>query len=370
MANNKLSGNPIILNIYTGVNASGRYRIYTGAGYATLLHDGTAYSISGTAQVDVTDLFAGLINTAGVSFAKMVIVDSLGVEYDGDPADDTKLYEFVVFGGGISDALLRKLTAASTDIFAWKLKNNNGNFLLSTRTNSRILYIPETEIAPLKYYAKGMYVIVRAGNVDIGTYDHTLDADESVASIDFKALRRQHFDESGELVNIFEIKNELEEWSMSVVITEAEPASYKLKFRNSWGVDELIAIEGDISYQPEFTEKEPVMIYDNIVNRLVENAQRKSFKSVYTADLGYRDINGRMFILDAIMSDRCSLQVNGIDYACKLSANTQTFDTTTPEPLPVQVKITLTDVNYSAGNLLNMAALTGVFDEEYAEEFE
>jgi hypothetical protein len=370
MADNRFTaGNPIVLEVYTGgANSSGRYRVSTGVAYATVLFEGTAYSFTGVATVDISDLFSSLRNTVGVMAAKMEAIDQAG-----DPiveTGDEYAFEFAVYGGGISDMLLRKLAEATTNIFDFKLKNNSGNFLLSTRTNARILYIPETELAPLKYYAQGLYVIVRAGNIDIATYDHTSDASESVATIDLAALRLQHWTESGELVNSFEIKDALEAYCMTVVITEAMPATYKLKFRNSWGVDEYLAIEGDVDYTPTPDEVTTTMRHDTVVGKLVTYNDRKRYNAVFEAQLGMKDINGRFFVMDALMSDSVYLCVNNVEYACRLSADVQMLDSTRSEPLPVSVKIELLDKAAYAGNLLNMAALTGVFDEEFSEEFE
>ena len=71
---NYLAGNPILINIFTGVNASGRYRIYSGTGYATLLFEGNVFSVSGIAQVDITELFENLKTSAGITPAKKIKV--------------------------------------------------------------------------------------------------------------------------------------------------------------------------------------------------------------------------------------------------------------------------------------------------------
>lgn len=363
-----MAGNPIILQVYTGgANTSGRYRIGVGADYAETLYDGEVYSFTGIANVDVTELFGSLRNTAGFIGAFMQALDG-----DGDPIvglGDEYSFIFEVYGGGISDMLLRKLVEAETNIFDFKLKNNLGNFFLSSRTNGRILYIPETELAPLKYYAKGMNVIVRGGDIDLVSYNHTADADESVAEIDIAALRRLHWDESGELINSFEITDGTD-WAMSVVITEAAPSDYRLKFRNSWGVYEYLAIDGDLEFTPEFDEAKTVAAFDNAVGKLVNRAERKEYVAWFTASLGLKDINGRFFVLDALMSDSVYLCVNSAEYACRISADSQIMDSTKGEPLPISVKIELLDKGAFAGNLLNMAALTGVFDDTFSEEFE
>ena len=368
MANRFTAGNPIVLQVYTGgANTSGRYRIGTGAGYATDLFQGTAFSFSGVASVNITELFANLRNVAGFIAAKMEAIDE-----DGDPiveTGDEYAFEFTVYGGGVGDLLLRKLKEANTDIFDFKLKNNVGNFILSTRTNGRILYIPETELAPLYFYAKGLHVVVIAGNNELATYPHSTDTDESLQTIDLVELRRQHFDETGEIVSFFEITDGVSP-AFSIVITEAAPAPYRLKFRNSYGVDEYMAIDGDMEFIPEFDEVKTFATYDSVVGKLVNRSDRKSYRAKYTASLGLKDINGRFFVLDALLSDSVFLCVNNAEYACRISADSQIMDSTKGEPMPISVKIELLDKGAFAGNLLNMAALTGVFDDTFDESFE
>jgi len=334
-----LACNPLVLDIYTGANSTGRYRIYTGN---DLLFEGIAFSFSGTARVDISNLFSDNM-TAGSWNCKMVtVIDD--VEYAGG-TDSTKQHDFIVYGGAISRLLSRMLAGSNTDIFSWKLKNSGTNFFLSTRTNDYGLYIPENELEPLYYYAKGMKFDIKAENEIIASIDHTADAEESLQSIDFSALRQQIVATKNKFINSFRITT-ASGWSSSVLITSVEKTTdFYLKFKNSFGVYERLAIHGVVSYAAALSDAEKLKEFDPVIDDMIDRQQRKKITHDYTAEMGYRTRNERSFALDMLMSDSVIFVAYGIEMGCNVSADSLVIASTDSQLKSMQLKIELQDVD-------------------------
>ena len=332
-----LAGNPIWISIWTGVNGSTRYRIYANN---ELLFDGSAFSIMGTAKVDVSGLFEGLIKNAGITQAKMITVDSDGVEYDG--SDPLYVYDFVVYGGGISKGMIRKLTALETDIFSYKLKNSTTNFFLTTRTNDNVICIPEDELMPLFYYAKGMNFTVKVDGATVASYNHSGDAEESLQSIDFSALRRALVTSGNKLASVFEICTGTEV-SCIVVITEQEkPTNYYLRFLNSWGCWEKIALEAAITFNPAFTNTQ-IARWDAAIGDYVNRNTRKEVFNSNEAGTGYKTEAERLFIIDLMLSDSVIMIVKQSEYEVNVGGELPALISTEGNPVNVTLKVDLID---------------------------
>ena len=120
-------------------------------------------------------------------------------------------------------------------------------------------------------------------------------------------------------------------------------------FRNSWGAWESISIDGDIEFTPKFEEKPKIAEFDLSILDFVKKPQRKEMSSIYTAELGYKTEDERLFLLDMLQSDLVYFQVKGTNYAANISTTTSAFASTKAEPMSINVTIELldTDTNYS-----------------------
>jgi len=336
-----LARNPLVAQLFAGTNATAKFKVWGGVGYATLIYEGLVSSIADYSHINISDLFTDLQKTAGVADFKIAFVN------DTDVITIEKL--FTVYGGAVSKLMQRKLAAAGTDIFGWKLKNNNANFLLTTRTNARTLYIPEDELMPLKYYSKDIAFKIWAGTYNVATIAANTGA-EALAEIDLKALRLLALTNNNNLHNVFEIKTLTGGWICTVVITEKQQASdYYIKFLNSWGVYEKLSIDGVINYAPTFSEGTEVMKYDAVIADLTPSPNRKTITNLYTAEMGYRGADDKLFALDMLLSDNCYLVANGVEYAAKIKSDSSLWQSTDDVPTSIAITIQLLDVdeNYS-----------------------
>ena len=342
---NYLARNPIVVAINAGTNASSRYRIYSLLPTPELQYEGVVYTAAEAADIDISSVFGSLREDAGVAACSICLVDDEDVE--------SLTETFNVFCGGISKLMIRKLAANSTDIFSWKLKNNASNFFLTTRTNGRLIYVPEDELLPLSFYRAGMYLKVKVDNEYVWIQDYKADTSETLHAWDFANLRAGVIASKNKIASVFDIMTETGGYACTVIITEAKrKAAYFLKFKNSWGVFEKIAIEGLVTYTPTFSTPDAIQVYDSVIEALANEPQRKELTNVYTAEIGYKTADERMFILDMLLSKTCYLLANGVECRASVAANSTVWQDTGNAPTAIQLTITLTDVdeNYSALN--------------------
>jgi len=336
-----MAGNPVLAWLYTGLNMSGRYRLYKHDGtegvyaYTILIYEGIVFTASDYAEVNLTSLFADLKSTAGVERYCLTLVDAEDVEsgfVDG---------QMVVYGGGISKLMTRQLIGS---IFQNKLANNDVNFFLSTRTNNTTITIREDELLPLYFYGKGHSFTVKANNITVATYAHGLYDIDSLQSLDFAALRLALITSDNVLASVFDILTDTS-YICSIMITEGEPTNYFLKFKNSWGAWEKIALSADMDYMPVMGEAVKVAKYDALISDFVNKTERKEITNIYQASTTYRNSDDRLFLLDMLHSQDVILIAHGHEYAVNVTTDTNMFATTKGEPGIVSLKIELIDTD-------------------------
>ncbi len=321
--------------------ANARYRVYTGNGttFTTLRYQGVVSQANTWAIVDISSLFAEMAEIAGVLLAKVVLVDNANAEYGADEYSDY----ITIFGGGISKLLMRKLKAANTNIFSWKLKNNESNFLLTTRTNNAEIFIPENELMPLGYYARGLNFTIE--NDALVLMGHEDSVNEELELIDFSELQLNHLSNYEKWVNEFRIKSN-DGWACTVIITEATQATpYYLKFRNSWGMWEKIALYAEADYTPELNSSEKAQRYDSDIAALATVNCRKTITHKYRFNTGFRSPADKLFVLDAIHASHTVLIVNDVDYAASFTLTGEVLQTTEGAPINLSIEAYLADTD-------------------------
>jgi hypothetical protein len=336
-----LAGNPIRISLSPRLDQSAQYRIYEAGNLTKPIFSGIGYQPDAYnwVEVNISSLFSQLRSEAGVKRFYIALVNSSNMEYGGTYFD--------VYGGGISKLLYRQLNTQS--IFTTKLKNTNENFFLTTRTSCYLICIPENEMGWLFYYAKGHKFYVKVDGVTLAIYDHSANLTDSLTWLYLRTLRMKAVTDLNKWVSEFEIHSD-NGYACSILITESKQKSdYALMFRNSWGAWESISIEGEIEFTPKFDEKPKIAEFDLSILDFVKKPQRKEISSIYTAELGYKTDDERLFILDMLQSDQVYFQVSGTNYAASVSTTTSGFASTKAEPMSINVTIELldSDTNYS-----------------------
>jgi len=341
-----LARNPIVASIYGGNNLSNIFRLYEGIALNELIYEGVIYNIDDYVRVDLSPFFGMLQEKAGVKSCRICLVSNDGTEYGNK--------NFDVYGGGISKNLTRQLAVSEIDVFSWKLKNVNKNFFLSTRSNGRTITIPEDELLPLSFYAKGLNFLVKVNGETIATYNHCIDLTESLQSIDFNALRLEVVATKNKLVSSFDIITSTGGYVCTILITEVTQShDYFLKFLNSWGVFEKISITGLIEFNPTFSEIESISKYDSVISDFVDKPNRKTVINSYKAEIGYKTVDERLFLIDLFLSDECFLFTNGIEYAVSVKTDSSLFQDTSSNPKSISIIMQLLDKEYSFSPLID-----------------
>jgi len=169
------------------------------------------------------------------------------------------------------------------------------------------------------------------------------DSAESLQSIDFAALRSELVTSDNKLVSVFDITTDTS-YSCSVMIIESQKRTeYFVKFRNSWGSWEKIALQGDVSFTPAFSEVTQVAEWDTVVNDFVTKNKRKEVLNSFNAGVGYRSEAERLFVIDMMISETVILIANGLEYPVNVSGELPTLVSTTGVPTDVTLKIDFVD---------------------------
>ena len=332
-----LASNPIMLKINSDEKIAVNYTVLDENDNE--FYTGIISLFAASVEIDINFLFGHLKTRAGVENYFVSVVDA-------DEKLTPQKKAFKVFGGGISKQLTRELAGINTDIFEWKLKNSKTNFLLTTRSNGQVILIPENELMPIGCYPAGMKFNILANGANVEIFDFSADLIELYKLLDFSTFRKKYFDNSGRLCSEFIILDSSNIiLSVRIVIIEAKATDYFLKFKNSFGEFERIALYGAASYKPAFDEKEDIESNDPKIKALSRKQQRKRITHSYQAESGYRPASDRLFILDMLLSDEVYFIVKDREYSAKVSSETELFDSTNGEPINIQFTIELLDTD-------------------------
>lgn len=336
ISDRNLVGNPIVLQLNSTDSKWVGYKIWKVSAPDVLMYQGVIYAaLNNVARVDISNLFDK--NVLEVLQYRVELMD------DDEVLDSA---DFIVYPGAINKLFRRKLFALGSDIFSLKLKNSKSNFFLSTRTFNTEIFIPENELMPLPYYAKDMDLQVLADGVSLINVAGS--STEVIRYIDFAELRMQYAISAKKWVNVFKVVNGVS-WSCSVIITEADATEFYLKFRNSLGALEKIALYQDANYVPTITNADQYLKYDSVIQELTKMNSRNTMSDAYGLYAKCENADGRLFLLDALLASETYLTVDGVDYAAKFTAEISVLTATnmTAEAIVIEAVINDDDAYYS-----------------------
>ena len=166
----------------------------------------------------------------------------LHVSYDAGGAEvaDT----IMAMRGGISAASFRRLMAEQSDIFSRRFLNPTGNFFLTTRTASWIIPIKETELHPLYFFAQPRPVEIYSGGLDEAVVIPAT-GQPQLCILDIEEIRRYGIENCGILDNVIDLRVDgVTVCRIVIVQDDPAPERYRLLFRNSYGVWEIMSVVG------------------------------------------------------------------------------------------------------------------------------
>lgn len=256
------TGNPVVLESTSGYGTDGlnggrftvKYegrRVYDGRFYAPLDIDVSEILASVgewyREPMESVEDFIELIEADGTSSRKAVIE----VDYDGQ---NMETFEMKALPGGIPGDQYRMYAVSGTDVFHSRLTNQGCNFFMTSRTAGWRIEMKETELYPLYFLSTGnLYRFREPGGLAIG-----LNVAKGLNVLDLAKLRKKFILHYGRLPSMIDVETEDGTLCCRIVITHCEPSKerYRLKFRNSFGVFEVMEITGKLKENMTFEDGE------------------------------------------------------------------------------------------------------------------
>lgn len=287
-------------------------------------------------------------------------------------------YDCFVLRGGVSKQNLRTYIAHGEDCFSARFLNPAGNFFLTTRTGSWLIRMKETEITPLYFISDGSHdIVVKPVGVespdDMG---RSVDLGWGIYALDIAELRKLTFEDFYRIVNMFDVYVD-SQFSCRIVIEEAEIAKerYRVKFRNSLGVFDIIDIVGHATESSDSNEDiEPYKRYDSDLDDFVSAKDRSEVSTSISIESMVRHSGDLPLLLDMIGSEeiylldiadspvRATVSVeDGLQYGLRMEA-----------PLPYTLKFDLAESDRCFAQRLNSVSDSvrpRVFTEQFTEQF-
>lgn len=242
--------------------------------------------------------------------------------YDSGTLEDNKVFvlaeyatyedelEFTAIPGGISKQNFRRLAELGTDTFLSRFLNPKCNFFLTTRTAGWCVVVKETELYPLYFLThqhNAQIDVVETVTGKTLTFDNL---DIGVYALDLNALRRKFMTVHRVIPNIFDVYM-AGVFSCRIVVERSDISKerYRLKFRNSLGVFEIIELTGKLSISPEYEAAEDATFkrYDSVTGDFYSMRERIERSQTITVETGVKRPDEVRFLMDMIASEEVYL---------------------------------------------------------------
>lgn len=227
--------------------------------------------------------------------------------------DNLDEWECLIVAGGVSRQNYRRYAQMKTDAFEARFLNNANNFFMTTRTAGWRIVLKETELYPLYFISLEEFLYMTVVERTTGkTLTQEGELDSGIFALDIDALRKRFFDEYGVLSNSFDIyKGDPSQYSCSIVIERSDPARerYRLKFRNSLGVFEIIELAGELTITPDYAEADEARFnrYDAVTGDFAADRERIPRPQSLTIETGVMRTDNVRFLMDMIGSEEVYL---------------------------------------------------------------
>lgn len=304
-----------------------------------------------------------------------VTVEAITPDEQGQQGDTVQTFTVVAHRGGISKQNYRRLLAQETDVFAARFLNSGCNFFLTTRTADWRLVVKETEIYPLAFFYPAQGTL-RLRELSGGRYLSINGMPGKLYALNLAAVRKYFFTENNIIVNAFDVYVD-SAYACRIAIEEAPAARerYRLKFRNSYGAFEVVAITGQAQISPTFGDDEDGSYkrYAQDLDDFSLERPRAPMTEVINISTGFKTNRELRFILDMLASDEVYL----LDYTDEplrvvVTAEELSYSRKPSGPQAFDLIITPADDEQNITELLTDET-TGsrgrIFTDEFSEQF-
>lgn len=226
--------------------------------------------------------------------------------------DVTNTFTFYSFKGGVNRQVFRYLNGRDTDIFAERFLACDRNFFMTSRPGGGCVRMMETEMYPLYFLVdnNGDQVELRPDSgIPDGVYSFD-DLGPGVYALDLEALRYTIWENGNSIPSVFDVYRS-GVFACRIYIERAEAAKdrYRFKFRNSFGVFEIIELCGTLATSPGYEESEESDYerYDPTVAAFVRSRDRIARRQKYSMEYICPDNSRFMYLSDMLGSSEVYL---------------------------------------------------------------
>ena len=264
-------------------------------------------------------------------------------EYDGYESERS----FLAIPGGISKQNFRRFVNLGSDVFDSRFLNPKGNFFLTTRTAGWRIIVKETELYPLYFLIKQHQEQIDVVETVTGktlTFDRL---GPGVSALDIDALRRRFMAEFRVIPNIFDVYM-AGVFSCRIVVERSDISKerYRLKFRNSLGVFEIIELTGELSISPEYEEAEEATFkrLDSVTGDFYTERERVERRQSVIVETGVKRPDEVRFLMDMIASEEVYLlDLTALPVKVIPSVEEFTYRPRPDAPEKFSIKLTIAD---------------------------
>ena len=264
---------------------------------------------------------------------------SIEMEYDGHEG----VMNLTAVYGGVSRQNYRHYVNAGTDAFKARFLNPKGNFFLTTRTAGWRIVVKETELYPFYFIAPNGWGDFELKDVVTGDVCSMGGQDGGVWTLDLNKVRQTFMSEYSTIPSIIDVYVE-GNFSCRIIIEQADNVRerYRLKFRNSLGVFEIIDITGMARLSPVYDSDDDTAFkrYDRVTGCFYSDRERLEMGKYMEIDTLVTSIDRLSFLEDMISSDEVYL-VDVYSDPVKVipSIENMSYNFNLDEPVPITLKL-------------------------------
>lgn len=330
-----MAHNPVTVDIQTDGTDIYTLRDVTAGTPGTILYEG---AVQGDASIDIAEVILAAFQApppcpladedflpeAGINTIRpTAIVTALSsqirrIQLAVNSSQGTDNLTWNVLPGGTSMHNYRLLRRRGTDFVAQRVRNYNGNFFLTTRSDKWVIPVPETEVMPLAFVHPGSSIVFTEPLTG-KQYTHEPNTGQGgrYALLDIDRLRQWFYHTHHVVPSVIDVSVQpvdvSRQPSCRIVVTRAALARQRqtIIFLNSYGAWEKVSIPGTATITPAATEEQQSMRWDPLTADFYAHHERLQLSFTLAVQTGYADANRMRFLLDMMASQHVYMLIAG-----------------------------------------------------------
>ena len=284
-------------------------------------------------------------------------------------------FDCYVLPGGVSKQNFRTYLRHGEDSFSARFLNPKGNFFLTTRTSGWCIVMKETEICPLYFVSSG-HARIEVRSLPAGEMFPLGDVDLGIYALDLAAIRLAMFWDQGVIPGALDLYRD-GELACRIVFERTAPAKehYRVKFRNSLGVFDIIDVVGHarISAVSGSDDSENINRYDSEMDDFTHVRFREDSTQTVSIDSLCSKNHELTLLLDMLGSDEVYLlDVAGAPLAVIPTVEELTRELLMESPVNYTLTLEVVEPEMFVGDNISDADSHGrprIFSDEFSKQF-